>query len=523
MKNRYKTIFLIALILTIPSLSYPNEKINNQYDDYYHVTGLLGLSPLSFRNYRSFSVNDLSYDQQSEHLWKAERPEKSSDKIFSIIDPDLNVSYNSEFPFGNNDGSQWQGKGFNSVLSGGVIIKPWLFTFTYYPDIWYAQNDDYSIIPGKVNRFGDYAGSLDRPQRFGSDALYKYYWGQSGVRFDYNKFTIGYSTENFWIGPSIKNPILMSDNARGFPHINIGTNKPVNTSIGDFEAMFIWGQTKESAYFDKNPDNNYNLFVGYFLQYAPSFIPGFSLGFNRVFVSPWATIDTFKIFPHFDAFFKESRWKKFDGPDGEDDIDQLLSFVFNFNLRESGANLYCEIGYNDHSGNLKDLSVNPEHAIGVTLGFKKAYNLISKYLLIEGEYTKLGNNETTTVNSPRPTGSWYRHTPWGYTNKGQVMGAAIGPGSNSQYLGAMIYYNWGSVGCYVQRVACDIDYSLEKRGVGGYLGYNVQMIGGLKGIVFISDFDLYYDLSLCHNYNYNFIYENDLNNYYVKIGSRRRF
>ncbi len=521
MKKRKKIIVTILLLLST-SLSFPNEKINSQYDDYYQVTGLLGLTPLGFRNYRSYSLNDLYHDQQSEHLWKAERPEASSDKTFAIIDPDLNVSYNSEFPFGYNDGAQWQGKGFNSVLSGGVMVKQWFFTATLYPDLWCAQNDDYPIIPGKTNKFGDYDSRLDRPQRFGSDALYKFDWGQSGIRFDYKKFTIGFTNENFWVGPSIKNSILMSDNAPGFPHIDIGTNKPVNTFIGDFEANFIWGQTKESDYFDTDPDNNYNLFVAYFLQYTPSFIPGLSLGFNRVFESPWEKLCMFNAFPHFDTFFKKSRWKKFDSPDGEDDIDQLLSFVFNFNLKESGLNLFSEIGYNDHKANLEDLLLNPEHSIGITLGFKKAYNLTNKYLLVEGEYTKLGNNETSNYNSLRPTGSWYRHTPWGYTNNGQVMGAAIGPGSNSQYLGVMVYYNRGSIGCYGQRMVYDYDYFQRTHYWAQYLYNNVQLIGGLKGIVFIGDFDLYYDFSVCHNYNYNFIAENDLNNFYGSIGCRRK-
>ena len=67
-----------------------------------------------------------------------------------------------------------------------------------------------------------------------------------------------------------------------------------------------------------------------------------------------------------------------------------------------------------------------------TIGFQNSrYKIQSKYIQLGMDKT-----EQTGGRLLRSAGSWYHHS-WvnhGYTNYGEVLGAAIGPGSNSQYL-----------------------------------------------------------------------------------------
>ena len=41
---------------------------------------------------------------------------------------------------------------------------------------------------------------------------------------------------------------MMSNNARGFPHITFNTTSPIKTSIGNFEWQLISGKLEGSGY-----------------------------------------------------------------------------------------------------------------------------------------------------------------------------------------------------------------------------------------------------------------------------------
>lgn len=58
--------------------------------------------------------------------------------------------------------------------------------------------------------------------------------------------------------------------------------------------------------------------------------------------------------------------------------------------------------------------------------------------------------------------TFYSHTiiTQGYTNKGQWLGAGIGTGGNSQYLGFTLYHNNGALTLFGQRRNPDLDYTM---------------------------------------------------------------
>ena len=91
--------------------------------------------------------------------------------------------------------------------------------------------------------------------------------------------------------------------------------------------------------------------------------------------------------------------------------------------------------YNDSKVNLRDLILDSDHARAATIGIQKVFSLrnMNEKYIFSWEWTQM---EQTASRLIREAESWYRHR-WvyhGYTNNGEVMGSAIGPGSNSHYI-----------------------------------------------------------------------------------------
>ena len=96
---------------------------------------------------------------------------------------------------------------------------------------------------------------------------------------------------------------------------------------------------------------------------------------------------------------------------------------------DSNAEIYAEYHHNDSKFNFRDLILDSEHSRAVTFGIQKVFN---SNLLFSWEWTQLEQSASRIL---RDAGSWYMHYQVydGYTNRGEVLGAGIGPGSNSQF------------------------------------------------------------------------------------------
>jgi hypothetical protein len=73
------------------------------------------------------------------------------------------------------------------------------------------------------------------------------------------------------------------------------------------------------------------------------------------------------------------------------------------------------------------------------------------------EVTQLQNPSTNTL---RDSPTWYIHSlvKHGYTNYGQVVGAGIGPGSNSQTIGLSWFKEKKQYGAFFERVVRNNDF-----------------------------------------------------------------
>jgi hypothetical protein len=408
------------------------------------------------------------------------------DKKVQILDPTWNVSFNSKYARGYNDGAQWQGKGLNSVLNLGIAGRFGMLHFTFAPVIYAAQNTDFQIADSSFpkNEFAyPFLGGIDWVQRYGNEAVYDFHFGQSEIRLVQKNVTLGISTQNMSWGPSQFNPIIMSSNAGGFPHIDLGTNVPVQTAIGDIEFKSFWGILSESDYYDNIEDNDQRYITGFVLGYRPSFIKGLSIGFNRVLYQRSRDFDFKDIFSGFSEFFSAVD-EELDGRPVNDAYDQMGSFMLKWEFKEIGFESYVEFARNDFSGNITDLLIQPGHSRAYTFGFIKTGRLWDNPIKFTYEHTNLGNSRTKLI---RATPTYYVHhiVSQGYTNNGQILGAGIGPGANSDQIEFKYYKPDGALGFDFQRVRFNDDYFFSNFVQLGVNNMDVEYNFGLNYLKFI--------------------------------------
>lgn len=407
--------------------------------------------------YPSIVTQFHSKNAPSWNIWGENFKLNGGSSVLSIVDPVLRTNYNSLIPMSYNDGAQWNGRGANLFLSAGVAGRVGILQYAFVPNIQVSQNKDFFIPDTPAGR-SEYAypfdSRIDWVQKYGEGSFTNFDLGQSEIRLIYKNATVGVSTENFRWGVTQFSPILMSYNAPGFPHIDIGTNVPVGTKIGRLEGRIFWGRLVESDYFDNETDNETGFISGMHIGYQPSFFPQLNVGLNRVLNTRWSDGDlSFK-----DAFalFTKTKGK---GAQKNDEYDQMLSVYFDFAFREVGFRTYLEFARNDFPGSVSELFQNPDRSRAFTLGLMKTFELGNERLLsVLFESTTLSTNQLQRLSTGNPT--YYVH-PWsvrGFTNRGQIMGAAIGPGSNSNFVRVDLYQPEGKWSLTLTRVRFNDDY-----------------------------------------------------------------
>ena len=173
------------------------------------------------------------------------------------------------------------------------------------PEILYSQNKGYpgfptlteeeeAIWPNKRRWPTRYRwwNRADIPEQYGEESLNKIYWGQSFAQVSFGKFALKASTENLWWGPGKYNSLLMTNNAKGFPHLSLNTTSPVKTPLGSFEMQMIVGKLENSGFVPPDTSMVVNetqlydpkiederLLNGIALAYQPKWVKGLYVGF----------------------------------------------------------------------------------------------------------------------------------------------------------------------------------------------------------------------------------------------------
>jgi hypothetical protein len=385
--------------------------------------------------------------------------------------------YNTHHPYGINDGSMVQSKGYQSQFSAGVFAKIGPLSIQLRPEYVFADNKSFQKLSDAPNGvfyntpIAFRYNTIDLPDRMGDGNYSKVSWGQSSIRLNAGPVSFGFSNENLWWGPGVRSSLVMTNNASGFRHFTLNTIKPINTFIGSFEAQVIAGRLNRSGVaspigpeFTTKP-YDWRYISGMIITYQPKWMPNFFVGMDRTFIVNRRNMG--KSFGDYFPIFtspEKAAYVETDGTNREDNAarDQYISFFARYVLPESKAEFYLEYGRNDHSFDLRDALVEPEHSRAYVVGFRKLIPLTKtdEYMQIGVEVTQLEEPKTRFL---RGTSSWYTHSQVvdGYTNEGQVLGAGIGPGSNMQSLDVSWVKGLKKLGLQFERVVVNNDLFVD--------------------------------------------------------------
>ncbi|GHV69812.1 hypothetical protein AGMMS49928_14030 [Spirochaetia bacterium] len=504
MKNRNR-IAVILFCLALTSLS-AQEALKSVEEEYYDFLSLQGLAERSYLNYRTLSDSVWAIEEGASHPWQnhnlGTKRQLFGDVFMRIYGPELFTSYNTAAPYGQNDGALWQGRGFNSSLTGGVRFEGYGVELTFKPQLAFSQNAAFEILTpgksgpdyaGKGDTYGYFWGGVDAPQRFGDEPFFTYDWGDTEIRYTWKTLTIGFGTQAIWLGPAYLNPMLHSNNAASYPKFDIGIRKqPVTIPglgwyVGDVELRLWVGYLTESDYFDNEPENDSTMFHGLSFAYAPSFLPGFTLFLNRVCLVDWSWENLKYIVPNSDNTIE----------------DQKLSFGISWIFPQVGFEMYGELGIDDYISvdgpQIQGYLRYPLHTLIYTVGLKKTLKL-SKEADIYGEIIFEWNNfeMDQSFQFQWPYSFYFHHNIiHGYTNRGQLVGSGNGVNGNSQYLEFKLYYPSGNSSIIIQRSNPDNNYvyskAIEDVADGGklsvkyYRTFKASFVAGGSSSFFITD------------------------------------
>lgn len=364
--------------------------------------------------------------------------------------PQLQLMDNSALPYSRNNGGIWGGRGMNVRLTGGVAAKISILRIVLAPEATTSQNDSFPArteavipspsIPPNRSKFaypwyanGPY--SLDMPLRFGNQSRNTLRPGQSSVFADFGPVWFGFATENEWWGPGIDNALIMSNNAPGFPHLQLRSAHPLATPVGEVEFRWMVGNLAQSPFFDTTTTNNTRSISAAAVTLRTRWVPDLSLGLTRSVVGTstgWGEIPLrwLEVFHNTGHPNDGAPYDSTLSPGGR---DQIFSLFARWVLPASGAEIYGEWGRLDFPRNLRDFLVQPNRGQAYTLGLQWTRQAFTPSGLFQLHFENTSLEQSLALRN-RFAGVWYtsRRVLQGFTNEGQVLGAAVGPGSSGQ-------------------------------------------------------------------------------------------
>lgn len=409
--------------------------------------------------------------------------------LVTLLPIEFAASYNSSKPWSYNQVKVWQGRGLTIASSFGLRIESRFVNFQLNPILFRTSNleldsPQFQRTTAEQNLFDYYFNRINYRERIGGSVIQQMYWGDTWLKLKLGPLSFGVSNENFSWGPGVRNPLLMSQHAPGFEHLTFYTNRPINIYIGRVQSHMFVGRLS-SSYFDDDhlPAGRVHI-SGLKVDYSPWFAEDLNVGLIRTFTVNEADIGGVTDYVPFFQPFLKYRFQNESNVRGNDRHDQRASAYFNWSFRESRFTIYGEFARDDHSADLRDLFLQPNHTRAFLLGFQKGFDGLQSGSAWQIN-AEIVQTEYTSTMEVRRAGllSFYSHgtVRQGYTHKGQMLGSYYGAGGNGWYLSILNQREWGSVGILFERVARNKDLYQKLREINPLARPELEFVVGLSG------------------------------------------
>ncbi len=491
-----KYLFTFVLCaLGINAISQQNFLDEIQLMDNYRNRQLIGntldsnlVKEQSFMIRSTFTFQNLLY--QSSHKDKGFKI-----KSFLFSENRINNNY---LPISSNDGNLIPAKGLQERTSIGLQLQWKALDINLQPEYLRGENLPQEVFKGNtidgnwwVRYFYHVQNNIDDFRRLGTKSINEFDFGQTRVGLKYDQFAFGVSNENLWWGPGRKNSLVLTNNAAGFKHAYFQTNKPIKTRIGNFEAKLILGILEPTLF--THPDdsimrtiwdgaittkfqNNRNI-QALTINWTPKWMPNFYIGYA---FSKQSYIE--------DSLFTVANLNP------GDNKMSFGSIMFRYVLPRDHVEFYGEFGQpnqapwprNFFSDSIKTGFVFGARKLFLSKSGKSFFDLSVEVTQLQLMDPKQVFVEGTPFGPPKYT-SWYT-SPYirqGYTHKGQLLGANIGPGSNSQSVSLSWNKGFNKIGVFFERLVHNSDF-YHYAYLTGLLGYSradaywVDLNGGIE-------------------------------------------
>jgi len=422
----------------------------------------------------SGSVEDLFYQRDSLS------PEK---KLFdyAVLPIYFTTRLDGKRPYVGGEYGIIPARGAQIFVSTGFQARFSILQIQLQPELVTAQNLAFRGFPdtfssGTIGARFVYWNAGDSPERFGNSTYSKAFWGQSSISLRAGAFEFGAGTKTIWWGPGQWNSLIFSNNAPGFPHISLNTNKPAKTFLGSFEGQVLIGRLESS---NQAPTQIEDLNSGYFstlnsdwrylnalmLSYSPKWIPMLTVGYTRTYqyYNETRPDDLEGWLPILEPMAKEKLFTNGNSVEyDERGQSQQISIFGRYKMTRAKAEVYFQFGRRDHAFNWREFILNPEHARAYQVGFEDKLSPIErvKKLQIRGEITSQQESVNRYLRYDLEGGiTWHTHGQVrGFTNYGQPMGVGIGTGSNVQTLEVSVVEDWNKWGILFERLENNQDF-----------------------------------------------------------------
>ncbi|HEY0970509.1 MAG TPA: capsule assembly Wzi family protein [Gemmatimonadales bacterium] len=538
-----------ALLLCAPTLvAQPATRVwqetsaGSEMEEYLRSLQLLDTAarqPWSLRAFSPVQVDAMD-PGASRHPWAhrfAFGRDSAAPAELRVVRPRAQVWYNSTFPVGINDGAVWAGRGATGAVEGGAALRWGPLTAIVAPVAFWSQNASYPIIDNGregPTQWGDgqWWGGVDYPQRFGDDSYARVDLGQTQLRIDSYGVALGASNAHEWWGPAQKYPFLLGNNAAGFPHLFLGTSRPVNLWIARLHGRVLWGRLEQSGYWEPLSDvmRDSRFATGLAFVVQPRGLEQVELGAARFFHAPWPDegMPGRYIWRPFEGMLKKSIDTVDDHISTDDrSIDgenQLASAFVRVSFPGSGFEIYGELGKEDHAWDMRSLLVSPDEQSSLTLGFRKAWRRQNdRMLVLRGEAINFQQGSIDRAYwEGRGGAPIYLHgagSNQGHTQRGQLLGAAVGVSSSAGAFLAVDSFDpsgrwtveWSRI-VRQELVRGDVQYPPEPAMTNAS---DVVHSLGVERLLFRGPFDLLAGVTGSYNLNRNF--EDDRTNLNLRL------